>query len=230
MWDGVGDALAAAGHDVAAVDLRGHGRSDKPDDGYDYETIVDDLVAVVDALGWDRPVVAGQSWGGNVVVELAARHPGLARAVACVDGGTFDLAPRFPRWEDCVAAMAPPDLEGTPLALLERRVREEHPDWPEQGVQGFLACFEVREDLTVAPRLTRARHLRILRAMWERRPGAVYPMVHVPVLLLPAGDTDVADAEAALPDVQTHRFPDADHDVHAQRPDEVAALLADLAS
>ena len=230
MWDGVGDELAGRGHDVAAVDLRGHGRSDKPDDGYDYATIADDLVAVADALGWERPVVVGQSWGGNVVVELAARRPGRVGAVAGVDGGTFDLAARFPRWEDCSTAMAPPHLEGTPLAELERRFRAVHPDWPEAGIRGALACFEVREDLTVAPRLTRDRHLRILRSMWERRPRDAYPLVTVPVLLLPVGDTDVAEAEAMLADVRVHRFADADHDVHAQRPAAVAALVAEVAS
>ena len=39
LWDGVAARLADAGHRVVAVDLRGHGRSDKPDDGYDIATV-----------------------------------------------------------------------------------------------------------------------------------------------------------------------------------------------
>src|SRR5205814_1709852 len=70
MWDGVASALAGLGHPVAAVDQRGHGRSDKPDSGYDFITVTDDLVAVLDGLGFERSVAVGQSWGGNVVVEL----------------------------------------------------------------------------------------------------------------------------------------------------------------
>jgi hypothetical protein len=73
--------------------------------------------------------------------------------------------------------------------------------------------------------------------MWERRPGDVYAAVKVPVLLVPAADgdgdwtarkeTDVAAAEDALAVVRTRWFRPAHHDVHAQQPVEVAALLHD---
>ena len=96
MWDGVGDALARLGHEVAAVDLRGHGQSEKPDSGYDFGTVTTDLRDVARGLGWERPVVVGQSWGGNVAVELAARAPGAVRGVAGIDGGAIDLRARFP--------------------------------------------------------------------------------------------------------------------------------------
>lgn len=235
LWDGVAERLAASGHPVAAVDLRGHGRSDKPDDGYDYGTVVDDLLHVVDALGWERPVVAGQSWGGNVVLELAARHPDLARGIACIDGGTVDLAGRFPDWDECRAALAPPRLSGTAFRDIERMLRSMHADWPESGIQGALACFEVRDDGTVAPWLTRERHLKILRAMWERRPAEVYPLVETPVLLVAADDGDhewkarkaaaIDAAVAALRKVRTRWFSPAHHDVHAEQPAPVAALL-----
>ena len=49
-WEGVAGHLADRGHPVAAVDLRGHGQSDKPDDGYDFTTLCSDLVAVLDAI------------------------------------------------------------------------------------------------------------------------------------------------------------------------------------
>ena len=237
LWDGVGDVLAGLGHRVAAVDLRGHGRSDKPDHGYDYPTVCDDVAAVVDALGMDRPVVVGQSWGGNVVLELAARHPHLARGAACVDGGTLDLQARFASWGECASALAPPRLEGTPFTDIERMLRAMHADWPESGIAGALACFEVRADGTVAPWLTRERHLAILRAMWDRRPGDVYGAVKTPVLLVPAADGDeeatsrkereVAAAESALATVRTRWFRPAHHDVHAQHPVDVGTLLHD---
>ena len=44
-------------------------------------------VAVIEALGMHRPVVAGQSWGGNVVVELAASRPDVLCGAVAVDGG-----------------------------------------------------------------------------------------------------------------------------------------------
>jgi pimeloyl-ACP methyl ester carboxylesterase len=237
MWDGVARLLSAAGHPVASVDQRGHGRSDKPDDGYDFATVAADLARVVEALGYDRPVVAGQSWGGNVVMELAARRLVPLRGIACVDGGWIDLR-RFPTWEECEKAMAPPRTAGLPADDFEAMLRGRRSDWPEAGIQGALACFEVRGDGTIAPWLTYERHLRILRAMWEQRIDEVYPEVDVPVLLLPCDDgsawaerkrVEVAAAEAALATSATV-WCAAGHDVHAERPELVAeALLAGVA-
>ncbi|HUP84687.1 MAG TPA: alpha/beta hydrolase [Acidimicrobiales bacterium] len=233
LWDGVAADLAGRGHRVVAIDQRGHGRSDKPEDGYDFERICDDLAAVIGAAGLERPVVAGQSWGGNVVVELGARRPELVRGIACVDGGWIDLT-RFATWEACEAAMAPPRTTGLAFSEIEAMMRGRHPEWPESGIQGALACFEVRGDGTVAPWLSFERHLRILRAMWEQRIGDVFPRVAVPVLLLPCDDgssarverkrSEVAEAEAALPVSRTHWFA-AEHDVHAQYPHQVAGVL-----
>ena len=124
----------------------------------------------IDALGWSRPAVVGQSWGGNVVVELVHRHPDAARLVVGVDGGTIDLRRRFPCWEDCARCLAPPLLAGTPRAELERRLREAHPDWPDESIDGVLASFRVLDDGTVEPWLTLDHHLQVLRGLWEHDP------------------------------------------------------------
>lgn len=235
MWDGVAERLAEAGHPVSAVDQRGHGRSDKPDDGYDFATTSADLAEVVTALGYDRPVLVGQSWGGNVVVDLAARGLVPLRGVACIDGGWIDLR-RFVSWEACERAMAPPRTAGLPADEFEEMIRGRRSDWPETGIQGTLACFEVRADATIAPWLTYERHLRILRALWEQRVGELYAAVDVAVLLLPCEDgtpewtarkrEEVAVAEARLRRSRTTWFR-ASHDVHAQKPDQVARVLLD---
>src|SRR6202034_1307918 len=69
LWDYTSLELARLGHRVAAVDLRGHGISDKPDHGYDFQTLTSDIVTVTDALGLLRPILAGQSLGANLVLE-----------------------------------------------------------------------------------------------------------------------------------------------------------------
>ena len=88
LWDGVARRLAAAGHEVVAVDQRGHGGSEQTATGYDTATAAADLAELIALRHWTgkrEPVVAGQSWGGNVVLTLAALHGGVA-AIALVDG------------------------------------------------------------------------------------------------------------------------------------------------
>ncbi len=236
VWDGVVEHLAAAGHPVVTVDLRGHGRSSKPDGPYDVPTVAADLAVLLRALELDRPVVAGQSWGGNVVLELAARRPELLRGIVCVDGGWLEPSRAFPDWETCLRALAPPPLAGRPLAEIEARIRAAHPDWPATGVGGTLANFEVRPDGTVAPWLTYERHLAVLRGLWDHHPSARYGELRVPVLLVPVDDARdprpdekraaVEAARAAIGTCRVRWF-SGDHDIHAQRPAELAAVLRD---
>ena len=235
LWDGVARRLAAAGHPTVAVDQRGHGRSSKPDDGYDMATVADDLALLIGELGWQRPAVAGQSWGGNVVVELAHRHPDATSMVACVDGGFIDLRGRFPVWEDAARALAPPRLAGTPLERMQGWLASSAADWPEEGRAGTLANFEVHDDGTIAPWLTFDRHLLVLRGLWEHDPTSRFPTLAVPVLFVPADTGDVAwthskeeavaAAAASAPTAAVRWFRPAHHDVHAQHPAEVAQVL-----
>jgi pimeloyl-ACP methyl ester carboxylesterase len=241
LWDGVADALSASGHIVAAVDQRGHGHSDKPDEGYDDVTLTADLVAVLDHLGWNdpdrRPVVAGQSWGANVAVELAARHPRRVGALVLVDGGTIELSERFADWPTCEAALAPPQIAGTPFSRFEEWIRTAHSDWPESGIVGTLANLERLPDGTGRPWLSRAHHMTILRQMWEHHPSTRWPELDLPVLILAAEDPsgpggrfdagkreEVARAARLLPRAEV-RWMAGDHDLHAQYPDRVAELI-----
>ncbi len=68
------------------------------------------MAAVISSLDLDRPVVAGQSWGGNVVVELAATAPGLVGAIALVDGGWIRLQDTLASWEEALQTLTPPDI------------------------------------------------------------------------------------------------------------------------
>lgn len=61
---------------VIAIDLRGHGRSDQPRDGYGMDQLLDDLSAALDRLGVVAPLVlAGHSFGGAIAAEYAVRNP-----------------------------------------------------------------------------------------------------------------------------------------------------------
>jgi pimeloyl-ACP methyl ester carboxylesterase len=238
LWDGVAERLVATGHPVASVDQRGHGLSSKPDSGYDFATLTDDLTELTSHLGWTgpkRPFVAGQSWGANVVLEFAARRPDATAGIALVDGGTMDLSSRFADWPTCEAALAPPQLNGMTAVAFENLIRASHPDWPEIGILGTLANVEVLPDGTIRPWLSRENHMRILRHMWEHRPSESFGAVSVPALIVPAEDPSNTRWMAGKRDGvkrasrgfrrSSTRWVTGDHDLHAQHPDVVSELI-----
>ena len=233
-WEGVADRLHELGHPVATVDQRGHGGSDKPDGGYDFATLGRDLVRVLDAVGFGRAVLAGQSTGGNIVVDLALRSPERVVGVVGVDGGALELARQWPEWDDCKAALTPPPLAGASAGDIEAMLRRHHPSWSDWGIEVTMANFEHLPGGAVRPWLSLDRHLRILRSLWEHRPSTVIPALEVPVLLVMAdmGDgwttqkRELADElVAASPDVRVEWFSPGDHDLHVQYPIELADLL-----
>lgn len=90
-WKNTGQALAEAGYHVVALDTRGHGDSDRaPNADYALETLTDDVLAVLGAVG--RPVVLiGASMGGLTGI-LAAEQAGPERVSRLV---LVDVVPRY---------------------------------------------------------------------------------------------------------------------------------------
>lgn len=70
------------GYRVVRVDLRGHGRSDKPPDGYDLATLAQDIIGVMDALQIERAHLVGSSMGAEVATALAATAQGRVITLA----------------------------------------------------------------------------------------------------------------------------------------------------
>jgi len=105
-WETQAVGLAEAGHRVISYDRRGFGRSDQPWDGYDYDTLADDLAAVIEATGVQDAAIVGFSMGGGEVARYVSRHgargvgrlafiasvaPGLLKSEANPEGATADL-------------------------------------------------------------------------------------------------------------------------------------------
>ena len=242
LWDGVALRLQALGHRVVACDLRGHGLSPKPDGPYDVGTMAADVIDLIELLGLGPCLLAGQSYGGTVVLQAAADRPDLVDRVVCVDGGFLDMGRRYPgSWERCWKELAPPNLTGRPVAALRLRMRSERAGWPPEALEGQLACFEVRDDGTVAPWLSRERHHDLLQGLWKLDAPALWAQVGVPVLLVVAQrpgsqaktwhHDDVERCHAVLAEHTTCMvvWMDGDHDLHAQQPEAVARLIRDWA-
>ncbi len=75
-WDDQAMAIANAGHRAIAYDRRGFGRSSQPWSGYDYDTLSDDLAAVIEQTGAHDAVLVGFSMGGGEVARYMSRHGG----------------------------------------------------------------------------------------------------------------------------------------------------------
>jgi pimeloyl-ACP methyl ester carboxylesterase len=75
IWRGVLPALVDAGHRCICVDLRGHGWTDAPPDGYEKEQFASDVLAAVDALGIERFKLVGHDWGAFAGFLMALRAP-----------------------------------------------------------------------------------------------------------------------------------------------------------
>jgi pimeloyl-ACP methyl ester carboxylesterase len=245
MWDGVGEALAAQDLGSVAIDLRGHGKSPKPPvaDGYAMADVIGDVLAFFKAeglVGENRPIVVGQSWGANVVIELAASYPESVRAVMGVDGGTIRLKDSYPNWDDCAREKAPPPWEGVTMDSLRQRMTAGHPDWTPQAIEGALAFAETKADGTVAPWLTLDRHLAVLRGLWDHDPIPAFARLNVPTVLAMADSPGSAWADdkranvqrcldvARSANVDVEWFVGGDHDLHAQYPQRIAELLITL--
>jgi pimeloyl-ACP methyl ester carboxylesterase len=229
LWDEVAARLASAGHPSYAVDLRGHGESDLPSGGYSTAVAAADVAAVITSLGLTRPVVAGQSWGGNVVVALAAAHPDLVSALALVDGGWGDLAASFPSWEACHKALLPPSLDGMRAGKFRGFLRSRHADWSPAAIDATVANLRELPDGRLERRLPVDKHMEIVRSMWDDPPRAHFAALTMPVLLMPARSAARArDAASAMPHGSVRSYEGGDHDLHAQQPDAVAADLLTL--
>jgi len=115
---------------VVTMDLRGSGNSDKPDEGYDLETWVEDVCAVIEKLGLVRFAVAGSSCGVLVSILYHVLHPGHISHLIFVNGLS-----KMTRGQDYPHGMPKETLDGV-IQFWQQQ--------PEDMLKGFieLLCSE----------------------------------------------------------------------------------------
>ncbi|HYK96264.1 MAG TPA: alpha/beta hydrolase [Candidatus Dormibacteraeota bacterium] len=122
-WDPVLPALGE-GRRVVVPDLQGHGRTADIDRPIDIQLMAEDIAALIDELGLERPDVLGYSLGGGVAFFLAARHPELVGKAIILsapirrDAIYADMLVQQGR----VNADAVPFMQETPMWELYQRV------------------------------------------------------------------------------------------------------------
>jgi pimeloyl-ACP methyl ester carboxylesterase len=91
-------ALADAGYQAIAPDMRGYGGTDAPAavEAYDVDTVAADMVGILDALGIDKAVMIGHDWGAAVAARTVLRYPDRFRALVLMSVPYTGRAPENP--------------------------------------------------------------------------------------------------------------------------------------
>jgi pimeloyl-ACP methyl ester carboxylesterase len=215
MWGDQIEAFAP-NHRIIAVDLRGHGESDKPDQDYTIDQFADDMAWLIREIGLDRPVLIGHSMGGVAALKLVREHPNIARAAVFVDAGIMPIPEEIR-----------PLIGQTIVALKSPAYREVATNVVKQFLFRPESPPEIRDEaaasMATAPQ--RLMHTALASTMSEEN----YPPGPVPV---PALFVKAATLQATEEQIKA-RYPgmevvsvDAGHFIQLEKPEELNAHIS----
>jgi len=217
------------GFHVIAPDLRGHGESDAPDDGYDRPAVwADELGAVLDFAG--RPVVVvGWSYGGLVITDyLRVRGTGAVAGV-CFAGALTEIGRDRPggRIGAAMKAALPAVLSADPAVA-------------EPALTALVRGMGVTDDAEVARMVGETLRVppAVRGALFRRDVGSadVLDKIDIPVLIMHGMADEVVHVTAAeyaagkIPGARLRLFPGVGHLPFDERPAEFTAALTEFAA
>ena len=235
-------ALAEAGFHAVAPDLRGYGKSDKPEglDAYRVEVLARDVARLVEALGETRAHVVGHDWGGAIAWFFAMWHPDRLDRLAILNAphpARYSRAMKRPAQllrSSYIFFFQVPLL---PEALLRagdffllRRLFRNDPRRPGAYSEDAI------EQIVAAARQPGALRgmLAWYRAMVQRPTHTRWKPIERPVQVIWGEKDRYLGAEIAqpspewVPDLRFAPLPEASHWVQADAPEEVNKLLIDF--
>lgn len=205
---------------TVAIDQRGHGLSEKPDDGYAADDYAGDIAALIEALGLGRAILVGHSLGARNAVTVAAKHPHLVRSVVAIDFTPYIETEVFDALE---ARVNGGDRTFRDIAAIEDYLSSRYPNIPADAIRARAASGYRQADDGLRPLASPA-------AMAETAAGLradlvpAYEAVTRPVLVV-RGERSKLVSEAALaktsrlrPDLPVVVVPGADHYVNEVSP------------
>jgi pimeloyl-ACP methyl ester carboxylesterase len=199
-WDTIAQGMRGARR-LLALDLRGRGRSDKPDQGYSPGQHCRDLDAVLEHLGLERVVLMGHSLGAYISLIYAATRPQRAAGLILVDGGGI-LSQE--QWAQVAAGIAPslerldkvfPSFED--MMAQVRRAPHLQP-W-NQALEDYYRydCQEVPGGIMASTSAATTAQDRA--GLHQMDVGRFYPRLSCPVLVLRATEGVMAPEQLVLP-------------------------------
>lgn len=233
-WEYQAVSLAEAGYRVVSYDRRGFGRSGQPWNGYDYDTLADDLSTVMDGLDLEAATLVGFSMGGGEVARYMARHGnGVAQAVF-----VSSVVPGLTKTRGNPDGIAPDVLEG-----IREGLRKDRPafltgffkDFYGQGVLSGVSQPILDWSLSMAMMASPRATLECVTAFGLTDFTADVPAITVPTLIVHGtGDKTVPiDATARrlagmLPDATLAEYDGAPHGLTATHAERLAGDLLDF--
>ncbi|MFB6140460.1 MAG: alpha/beta fold hydrolase [Halosimplex sp.] len=219
-------------YDVILYDARGHGHSDAPESGYGADTRAADLLALLDGLGVEDPILFGHSMGGDTVLAAAALDPGRPRAVVAVDPASLLEHNRDDRDEDDGEDGDEAAVEGIRERVLwwhdhtKAELLEADDELAGHVADGDeeLASLLADARLRVSPNITA-----VFRSGWLD-PEDDYPDIEAPTLVMRADVDERArerDSERVdlIPDARLVHVDGAGHTIFRDRRDAATAEL-----
>src|SRR6202165_4819013 len=124
--------LPSKHHQVIPPDFQGHGRTGEIDRPIDLRLMADDIAALIDHLGLEKPDVVGYSLGGGVALHTAAKYPAkVSRLVAASANIRPDaIYPEMRAQQGQVSAAGAEVMKDTPMYQLYQRVAPRPQDFP----------------------------------------------------------------------------------------------------
>jgi esterase len=233
-WIPVAERIARD-REVVAIDMRGFGESSwSPERNYKLDHMSADVVAVLDALGWDKAVLMGHSFGGRVALATAGWKPERAAGLICVDFAP-DLAPAGRR-HVAERIGGQPDV----FASVEDAMAYHHEAPGDAARVARWEAFLKKTDKGYA--LKRDLHFRdnFKRALETGKsapvPEFLWPMLaelKIPALVIRAGKSDMFAPETLEKMKSTNATITAielagSHDLAGDNPEGLAAAVSDF--
>jgi 3-oxoadipate enol-lactonase len=226
QWLGLAAALGDVA-ELAAIDCRGHGDSERRRGYYTLDLMADDCIAVLDALGWRDALIVGCSMGGCVAQALAARHPSRVSALLLADTTADYGRDAEEKWHERGARALAESMQVHVDFQLKRWFTDDFIDRHPDIVAGCLEVFLANDTGCYADTC------RMLGAM-DLRPQL--PLIRCPTSVI-VGEEDYAtplemacSLAAAIPNAGLAVIPNAKHFAPIERPSEVASEILKLAA
>lgn len=180
MWQYQMAPFVKAGYRCIAYDRRGHGRSTQPAHGYDYDTLADDLAAVMETLDVHDATMIGHSMGPGEIVRYIGRH-GSGRVSKIVM-----IAPTTP-----FTLQTPDNPDGLPGSMFEAfraDMSKDFPGWLARNARPFVMPDTSEQllqwGLNMMLNTSMIAVLECNRAVVETDFRAELPRIKVPTLII----------------------------------------------